>query len=169
MVTKTLKKKEVESRIMAGILKVAKTLNDPEWVDWAIIKTEKNIKTMPELKPLQDKLLSLGGDWVALEPECDLLAILNRGQLFNGRVVFKKMAPHGCHRNCCEVWAERPRIYKIAIGWALSDDGIWRQHTWITKGRAIIETTEPRSLYYGFEMEREEALRFWMGYNEARK
>ena len=154
---------------MAKPPRLARAIDDPEWVEWAKVKEKKNLEQWPELKPLQDKLLSLGGDWVALEPECDLMAILNRGQLFKGRVIFKKMAPHDCHRNCCKVWAERPRIYNIATGWALSDDGVWRQHTWITKGRAIIETNEPRSLYYGFEMEREEALRFWMGYNGHRK
>ena len=161
MVTKTLKKKEIEPRIMAGILKVAKTLNDPEWADWAIIKTEKNIKTMPELKPLQDKLLSLGGDWVALEPECVLDALLNKGQLIKGRILFKRMASHNCHGNCAQLWEKNSKIYKIATGWALSADGIWRQHTWLLKGKLIIETTEPRTLYYGIVLGDEEANNFW--------
>jgi len=46
-------------------------------------------------------------------------------------------------------------------GWALSNDGIWRQHTWLLKGKAIVETTSPREKYYGFVLTDEEANQFW--------
>ena len=88
MVTNTAE--TIEPRILAGILRVAKALDDPEWAELAIAKEKKNHEQMPELKPLEDRLLSLGGDWVALEPECDLMAILNRGRIFKGRIIFKK-------------------------------------------------------------------------------
>ena len=137
------------------------TIEEPEWAKWAHAKTEKSLKAMPELKPLQDRLLSLDGDWVALEPEPDLEELLNKGQITKGKVICKPMAPCQCHRNCAQYWDEHSKTCKIATGWALSTDGIWRQHTWILKSKAIIETTELRTLYYGIILRDEEANRFW--------
>jgi hypothetical protein len=140
---------------------LTRATQDKEWVKWAQTKTEKTLKTMPELKPLQDRLLTFGGDWVALQPEPDLTDLLNKGQLIKGNVILKPMAPCQCHRNCAKIWDKNPKNYKIATGWALSADGIWRQHTWILKGKAVIETTEPRTMYYGIILEDKEANNFW--------
>ena len=146
---------------LAKLAKPTRAIEDPEWAKWAQSKTEKNLETMPELKPLQDKLLSLGGDWAALQPEPDLKALLNKGQLVKGKVIFKPMAPCQCHSNCAQFWDKNPKTCRIATGWALSNDGIWRQHTWLLKGKAVIETTEPRTLYYGIVLGDEEANSFW--------
>lgn len=147
---------------MTTITKPVLAIEDKEWTQWLQVKTQKNLKEMPELKPLQAKLLSLGGDWVALQPEPDLEAILNKGQLIKGNVIFKPMAPHNCHGNCAQIWEKAPKIYKIVVGWALSADGIWRQHTWLLKDKTIIETTQPRTMYYGIIFEDKEALKFWV-------
>ena len=46
-------------------------------------------------------------------------------------------------------------------GYALSDDGLWRQHSWLIAkpGRrwTVIETTCRRLLYYGVVLTEEEA------------
>jgi hypothetical protein len=147
--------------MVAKLAKPTRAIEDPEWAKWAQTKTEKNLETMPELKPLQDRLLSFGGDWAALQPEPDLKALLNKGQLVKGKVIFKPMAPCQCHSNCAQFWDEHSKTCRIATGWALSTDGIWRQHTWILKGKAVIETTEPRTLYYGIVLGDEEANSFW--------
>jgi hypothetical protein len=136
-------------------------IEDPEWAEWAQIKTERTLQAMPELKPLQDKLLALGGDWVALQSEPDLEALLDKGQLIRGKVIFEPMQSCQCHSNCAQLWDKYPKTYMIATGWALCTDGIWRQHTWLLKGKAIIETTEPRTLYYGIALGKEEANMFW--------
>lgn len=147
---------------MAKPPKPKRQIEDPEWVEWAKVKEKKNLEQWPELKPLQDKLLLLGGDWVALEPEPDLEALLNEGRVIKGKLIFNRMSPHNCHKNCCELWEKDPKNCRIASGWALSSDGIWRQHTWLLKGKAIIETTEPRTLYYGFVLGNKEAILFWV-------
>jgi hypothetical protein len=147
---------------MAGPVKLARAIEDAEWVKWAAQKTKKNLEAMPELKPLQDKLLSLGGDWVALEPECDFEDLMQKGQLFKGKVILKPMAPCNCHSNCAQLWDKHPKTYKIATGWALSDDGIWRQHTWLLKGKTIIETTLSRVMYYGIVFGDKESNLFWL-------
>lgn len=146
---------------MTKSIKSSRAIDDPEWVEWTKTKEKKNLEMMPELKPLQDRLLSLGGDWVALEPECDLESLLKEGRLIKGKIIFKPMEKCKCHSNCAKLWSKNPKTYKIATGWALSEDGIWRQHTWILKGKAIIETTEPRTLYYGVVLGDEEANSFW--------
>ena len=66
-----------------------------------------------------------------------------------------------CHSNCAHIWNCKPKEYKIVTGWALSDDGIWRQHTWLLRSKAIVETTSPREKYYGFVLTDEEANQFW--------
>lgn len=47
-------------------------------------------------------------------------------------------------------------ITRICTGYALSEDGMWRQHSWIiwhkARSNQIIETTVPRILYFGFVM-----------------
>ena len=146
---------------MAKPPKSSRAIDDPEWVEWAKNKEKQNLLLMPELKPLQDRLLSLGGDWVALEPEFDLESLLEKGRLFKGKIILKRMSPLNCHRNCCELWEKNPRTSKIASGWALSIDGIWRQHTWLLKDKAIIETTEARTMYYGVVLSDRQATNFW--------
>lgn len=50
----------------------------------------------------------------------------------------------------------------IMTGYALSDDGIWRAHSWgvdLTTGDTI-ETTDARWLYFGFRLSPDEAERF---------
>ncbi len=160
MVTKTLKRKEVELEF-SRIPVQNRAKRDLKWIKWAQIKTEKTIETMPELKPLQDRLLSLGGDWVALQYEPDVEALLSEGQLVEGKIIFKPMVPCQCHSNCAQFWDKHPKTCKIGTGWALSTDGIWRQHTWILRGKTVIETTQPRTKYYGIILENEEANLFW--------
>ena len=138
-----------------------RAIEDPEWAKWAEKKTRENLKNMPEMRSLQERLLEVGGDWVALQPEPDLDKILKRGQLFKFHFVLQKMESSRCHSNCAHLWDRKPKEYKIVTGWALSDDGIWRQHTWLLKGKAIVETTSPREKYYGFVLTDEEANQFW--------
>jgi hypothetical protein len=57
--------------------------------------------------------------------------------------------------------ADEKRLAAIVTGWALSEDGIWRQHSWGIdwKGR-LVETTLPRTRYFGVYMVRETANEF---------
>jgi hypothetical protein len=61
-----------------------------------------------------------------------------------------------------QLWDEKPKTYKIATGWALSTDGIWRQHTWLLKKTGIFETTSYRLLYYGYALDEIAANNFWL-------
>ncbi|MDR3674477.1 MAG: hypothetical protein P4N24_03235 [Acidobacteriota bacterium] len=55
-----------------------------------------------------------------------------------------------CHENVAAVWkARRFEIIAIATGYALSDDGLWRRHSWGILRNGVLETTEARLQYFG--------------------
>ncbi|VBB17637.1 hypothetical protein YASMINEVIRUS_100 [Yasminevirus sp. GU-2018] len=61
----------------------------------------------------------------------------------------KKMTRSACHDNCYKLY-KKDRSNKVYTGYALSADGLWRNHSWIIKDGSIIETTEKRVLYLGY-------------------
>lgn len=150
--------------------KVSHTPIDKEWKEWIKQKfwaTNYEGKIAHNLLPLlelRDFLLGFGGEEVCLPAhESDLENILSRGQLWYGdRVEFMKGEPCECHRNTCYLWLGNKARILIATGYALSDDGMWRQHTWgvYPQKKKIIETTVERVLYFGFVMNLEESENF---------
>jgi hypothetical protein len=138
-----------------------RAVEDAEWKDWLDKRNAEYISECPELKRLQDKLLSIDGDIVCLQKEPDLETILSRGIVTEGKVVLKKMAMSRCHSNVAALWSKYEPKVKIVTGWGLSADGIWRQHTWALRGKTILETTEPRTKYFGVILTPEEADQFW--------
>lgn len=118
---------------------------------------------------LHNVLLAIGGSETCFpdfEPDMD--AILARGKYYPGRSRMMKGQPSQCHRNSCELWENNYKELDVAIctGYALSLDGMWRQHSWLVWRKegedkeTIIETTQKRVAYYGFEMTEEEAKEF---------
>lgn len=97
--------------------------------------------------------------------EEDIDDILEYGQFWIGYSAKKMIgAPSQCHRNTCELWELNKDKMKICTGYALSDDGMWRQHSWgivkTPRSIKIIETTKERVAYYGFIMTDEQAKEF---------
>jgi len=117
---------------------------------------------------LHNVLLAIGGSETCFPVfEDDMEAILARGRYFHGRSRMMKGQPSQCHRNSCELWKLNHEKHDVSIctGYALSEDGMWRQHSWLllieSDGREIIiETTKKRKAYYGFIMNDEEAYAF---------
>ena len=65
-----------------------------------------------------------------------------------------------CHVNTAHLWLEG-RVQGIATGYALSDDGLWRQHSWgLDDHGRIVETTEERIAYFGFRLNGSESREF---------
>ena len=132
---------------------------------WLAKKNEEFCKEYPILRQLERKLLSLGGMQVAIQPDEDAESILGLGRTFPARTAVQmegKMSR--CHGNVACIWdADRKRL-KIVTGWALSEDGIWRQHSWAwdTAKRCVIETTLPRTMYFGFVLPEREAEKFYL-------
>ena len=125
---------------------------------------EAIIRRSPEAGELRRRLLAIGGNRVCLQvPDLDLPALLSRGRDFPTEGVRRRrLERNQCHRNVATLWCNAPGRVRIATGYALSDDGLWRQHSWAVKGGRVIETTERRTAYHGITLTLEEALAFTM-------
>jgi len=107
------------------------------------IKRLEHLQAHPEYIKLEQRLLSMGGVMVVPRQEPDQDKILSRGRLWNGdNVRFIRGHPNTCHGNVAMLWWRNPMRYRIATGWALSDDGLWRQHSWIIERGNVVETTK---------------------------
>lgn len=102
---------------------------------------------------LETTLLSVGG-WAAVPPLVvdDLVEVLyTNGQLFSlDGLTLVLMETSACHSNTIEWYHNQTeRDTGMCTGYALSSDGLWRQHSWgVSKGH-IVETTIERVAYYG--------------------
>jgi len=138
---------------------------DSEQRQFLETRTTDVLHENPHLKPLLDKLLKLGGEYAVLPViEEDLDAILSRGERFTPRWLrIWKGEPGLCHFNVGRLWDVNRQLVKICTGYALSDDGIWRQHSWgLFKKKSVVETTIARELYFGFILTNEEAEQFYI-------
>src|ERR1700729_4074230 len=111
--------------------------------------TEK-IEALPKhLKPLEEKLLKLGGSFALIVPnEPDHEKLITSGETLIGKdAKLVKGEKSHCHQNVARRFLKDTKHVKVMTGYALSDDGIWRSHSWALKGNQILETTEPRVQY----------------------
>lgn len=147
-------------------MKIKTDKPDPKWMR---IARERGftLKTgTPEFLPLKKVLLTIGG-WGVCVPhiESDLEKILSRGRRFPARSIMMKGEPCQCHSNSAYCWDANRDNCTICTGYALSRDGMWRQHSWcFSNDGSVIETTEKRVAYYGFMMTEAECERF-LDYN----
>lgn len=135
-------------------------------VDW-LEESYPTAQLPPELTPLRDGLLKMGGQFALLPMlEEDLDSLLGRGQLWGATGKMMRGAPSRCHSNSCFLFEANQHLdMAVATGYALSDDGLWRQHSWCVqrnrKGHTlVVETTEPRLLYFGYVMDLQETRQF---------
>jgi len=115
-------------------------------------------------KELEEKLFEIGGNRIIFTYEEDLDKILSRAQYFNGRGSKLMIGePSHCHGNAACLWNNNRDRAKIMTGWALSDDNIWRQHSWLYNifSKKIIETTKRRKAYFGFMLNKAESEEFY--------
>jgi len=120
-------------------------------------------KNQPELRRLKLVLLRLGGDLPVAppKPDPDLPTLLESGFLTGGPVVLKRMKSSSCHQNVSSFWKGRKfGIVGIATGYALSEDGLWRQHSWGLLRDGVLEITEARAKYFGIVLQGQKADHF---------
>lgn len=116
---------------------------------------------------LRDRLLGFYGEEACMAPfvDQDAINIMTRGQLwYADKVNFMRGEPSQCHRNSCRLWIENKEATTICTGYALSKDGMWREHSWVIwikpRVNRLIETTQPREAYFGYAMTQEECKQF---------
>jgi hypothetical protein len=117
--------------------------------------TDQSKASLPPriVEDLATRLLQLGGTKVCVqftdESWCELY--VQGGEMCpttSVRVVPGR--PSNCHINCATLWGQHKAQYRLATGYALSDDGVWRGHTWLVSlDGEVIETTVPRTSYFG--------------------
>ncbi len=144
--------------------KKQKLTRDPVQIRKLKASMDSFVEQFPDHVELFETLLSQGGHAVAPQVEQDLTKVIDRGYLQDGRgAELMRGQPISCHSNAALLWAENRDHSVIMTGWALSDDGVWRQHSWVKHlgtGK-IYETTNPRVLYYGFDLMQDEAELFY--------
>jgi hypothetical protein len=112
----------------------------------------KAAQQQPGLEILRGLLLGIGGTHLVAPPSPDggLPLLIDAGFVMAGPVVRRSMNQSECHRNVAEIWAEKHRVLVgIGTGYSLSDDGLWREHSWGLLREGILETTMLRVKYFG--------------------
>lgn len=106
-------------------------------------------------EPLKRKLLAIGGQAVCVlgkrREHDDYSKLLKNGQFVLGsNIKMWKLADGRCHQNVEYIITRWPH-FEGFTGYALSQDGVWRYHSWVFDPVRdfIRETTEPRLIYYG--------------------
>lgn len=154
-------------RYVADMLPVAVAVDDPAYAKDICRYQAAHAK----LYALHRILLEIGGSETCLaDIEEDIDKLLERGRYYPGRSKMMPGRPSQCHANSANLWlANRDaRDIRICTGYALSGDGMWRQHTWLVDRyqtaaqhrTRIIETTTKRVAYFGFEFTDDEATEF---------
>lgn len=151
--------------------------DDPDWKQWMKDNAwwySENLESPgadQKFAVLHRILLTIGGEETCFpEYEEDMEAILSRGYYRKGTSKMMVGRPSQCHANAAELWERNKPDHDVSIctGYALSADGLWRQHSWLvhryqtaTQRRTrVIETTTKRVAYFGFELDDVEAFRF---------
>jgi hypothetical protein len=125
----------------------------------------KAAEQQPDLEVLRGLLLGLGGIHLVAPPgpDADLPLLIDAGFVMAGPVVLKTMKKSECHTNVAEIWAEKQHgLVGIGTGYSLSNDGLWRQHSWGLRREGILETAASRVKYFGVLLQHEDADSFAM-------
>lgn len=126
-------------------------------------KIVKHVK--PEICRLSSHLLEMGGEkvvvWLNENPGL-YDALIRAGHFCKYKKLYiRKGEERACHSNSATLWLRNKKKYKLVTGFGLSDDKIWRRHSWIiTDVGNLIETTLPREIYFGLSLDKKIAEKF---------
>ena len=136
----------------------------PEQESFLRERMREMCRLQPALQTLRERLLAVAGHELVppLERDPDLDEVLARGRTSDGRVARRRPGlPSECHSNVAQLYLRNPDSFRIVTGYALSPDGLWRQHSWaLDAGDTPVETTDERVLYFGFVLSGREARHF---------
>jgi hypothetical protein len=111
-------------------------------------------RAQPEMRTLRRILLKLGGAEVSVrspgsqDPLHGLL--VDFGVVFSGPLLLKPAYSGISDIGIARAWRHRRYgITAIGMGYGLSDDDFWREHTFGILREGILETTRPRRKYFG--------------------
>lgn len=141
---------------------------DSEWLERCNARGWTRNHDYPDekLNKLKHILLDIGGFSACLYPDEDINKLLSvRSELLDGKTALHNPGlPNQCHFNSAQLWVDKKDKLLLYTGYALSDDGMWREHSWcvVDDGSlTVIETTTPRLAYFGFQLSDMEASDFY--------
>jgi len=109
-------------------------------------------KANPALRELRRILLKLGGEEFVPPAGEDPMTnfLIDFGIVFGGPVVVKPCAPGSPERTLSRIWKGRLYgIVGIGAGYALHDDGLWRESSFGVLREGVLETTAIKRKYFG--------------------
>ena len=108
------------------------------------------VDAIPASIELHGRLVELGGWAVCMRDAGIAPLMLARGSDADGAGAEMRLGePCQCHENCEELVEADPSLVWW-YGYALSDDGMWREHSWCVRpDGGIVETTAERVAYFG--------------------
>lgn len=126
-------------------------------------RQQKNTFSKP--RKLISRLLSFGGS-EACVPLSDehTEALLDDGLLLLGdNPVLTFGIANNCHENSSIIWRGGQKELVLMTGYALGDDGMWRQHSWCVfkETGQVIETTCESIAYFGVVLNDEDSEEFY--------
>lgn len=147
----------------ATVEKNMRTPDEQKWIHQVQRRNRTLANRHPDAAQLFKTLRQIGGDGTILfhvNDEPDLEILLSRGEHVSrqGRTRLRG-ARCQCHRNVSTLYAAG-KITHIMTGYALAQDGAWRQHTWGVKKNAIVETTNDYLAYFGVRLSPAESKAF---------
>jgi|SRR6476620_8281735 len=141
-----------------------KASENAEWLERLKARgfTADSVYDKGQNEDLKNLLLGYGGVAVVLPKiERDKKLIMVDGYaMVNPEIFQEKGDPCECHKNSAKIWKQYG--YRLHTGYALSSDEVWRQHSWTVDNENVVhESTEPREVYFGFQLEEDEAEIFY--------
>lgn len=115
-------------------------------------RIRESINQQPEVETLRSLLLEIGGIELVAPPNFDsnVSFLIDSGFVMSRSVACNIMEDSSCHHNVSRLWIEKRKgLIGIGTGYALSGDGLWRQHSWGVQRDSILETTKERLEYFG--------------------
>jgi len=123
------------------------------------------------VEKLSRKMLRIGGTAVCVhfcDPRPFTETFIKHGYAFDYKsIILKEGEPSNCHQNAALLWKANQKKYYLCTGYGLSDDQMWRRHSWLQdKEGNIIETTAPRLIYFGIAQTTQSAKAFCQIFGE---
>lgn len=118
----------------------------------------------PLIVALAEQLLNNGGEAVVIlfveEAFCSVMIRYGKIATYNS-ISFDLGEPRQCHANSASLWSARQDELTLVTGYGLSDDKLWRRHSWlINQEQNLLETTEARVKYLGISLSAKQAAAF---------
>jgi len=129
-------------------------------------RTQEFYKIQPEFRELRRILMGIGGQETAppLARDPMIHFLIDCGIVFNGPVTLKRAKSGEPLTHLARAWQKRaPGLVGIGLGYALEQNGLWREHTFGVLREGVLEAAAEKQKYFGLMLIGEAADGFVTG------